>query len=122
MIERFCVPDYTRIGEAFGGVAIHSCGNWARWLPAVRKVSNLVTVDAAFGTHTDPDPNDPEEFRAILAGTGVTLQARVVGPPDEVVSIARRLWGPGMKLIVVTYVQDPAAQHRLYNDLHDLCR
>jgi hypothetical protein len=34
----------------------------------------------------------------------------------------QQLWGPGMRLIVVTYEQDPAAQHRLYREIHALCR
>ncbi len=120
MFERFCVADSIRIGGAFDGAAIHSCGDWARWLPTVRKISNLTAVDAAFGAQTDPDPNSPEAFRDGLAGSGVILQARIVGDPEEVLAISRRLWAPGMRLIVVTYIQDPGAQRRLYQDLHNL--
>ncbi|HEX9114506.1 MAG TPA: uroporphyrinogen decarboxylase family protein [Anaerolineae bacterium] len=120
LYERFCVADTVRVGARFSGVAIHSCGRWARWLPAVRKIANLRMVDAAFSAQTDPDPNDPEVFRDALADSGVILQARIVGGPDTVLDIARRLWAPGMRLIVVTYVQDPDAQHRLYADLHRL--
>ena len=32
-----CVEHTTRIGAAFGGTALHSCGNWGRWLPAVKR-------------------------------------------------------------------------------------
>jgi hypothetical protein len=121
LFERACVPVHQRIGEAFDGLGLHSCGNWARWLPAVRKIGSLLMVDAAFSPQTDPDPNEPEAFRDALAGTGIIVQARVVGDPDQVLDVARRLWAPGMRLIVVTYVQDPAAQRRLYAALHDLC-
>jgi hypothetical protein len=121
LFERACVPVHQRIGEAFDGLALHSCGNWARWLPAVRKIGSLLLVDAAFSPQTDPDPNRPEAFRDALAGTGVIVQARVVGDPDQVLDVARRLWAPGMRLIVVTYVPDPAAQRRLYAALHSLC-
>ena len=38
----------------------------------------------------------------------------MVGDPDEVLARVRQLWGPGMRLMVVTYEQDPVAQHRLY--------
>ena len=37
MYDKFCVADNIKIGAAFGGVAIHSCGDFARWLPALRR-------------------------------------------------------------------------------------
>ncbi len=121
MYEMFCMVDNIKIGAAFGGVAIHSCGNYARWLPTLCRITNLTMVDAAFSTQTDPRPNAPEVFRDTFVNTGVIVHARVVGAPDEVLSIAKRLWAPGMKLIIVTYVQEPAAQQQLYHDLHRWC-
>jgi hypothetical protein len=121
MYQRVCAPLDARIGAAFGGTSIHSCGNWARWLNAVRSIPNLKMVDAAFSPQTDPNPNEPEDFRDALVGTGVVLHARVVGDPDTVLDRVRRLWKPGLKLVVVTYVVDPAAQRRLYDDIHALC-
>ena len=34
--RQFCVDNDARIGAAFGGTAIHSCGDWARWAEAVK--------------------------------------------------------------------------------------
>jgi len=119
--ERFCVPNEARIGAAFGGAALHSCGKWSRWLSAVKKIRNLIMVDAAFSPQTDPAFNEPEEFRDACANTGVIVQARMVGDPDDVLARVKRLWAPGMRLIVTTYVQDPAAQRQLYKDIHALC-
>lgn len=121
MFERFCVADSGRIGAAFGGAAIHSCGAYAKWLPALKKISSLTMVDAAFSPQTDPDPNECEPFRDTFAGAGVIVQARMVGDPDDVLARVERLWAQGMKLIVVTYVQDPVAQRQLYEDIHRLC-
>jgi len=120
LYEKFCVTDNVTIGEAFEGVAIHSCGDYARWLPALKKINNLLMVDAAFTTQTDPNPNTPEAFRDALVNTGVIVHGRMVGEPDEVLALTKRLWTPGLKLIVVTYVQDPAAQRQLYQDIHAL--
>lgn len=120
--RRFCVENDARIGAAFGGVALHSCGAWARWLDAVKANPQLMMVDAAFSPQTDPDYNDPLPFREAFAGTGVIVQARMVGDAEEVLQRARQLWARGMRLIVVTYVQDPAEQQRLYAGLHDLSR
>ncbi len=119
--RQFCAENDARIGAAFGGTAIHSCGNWARWVEAVKANPRLSMVDAAFTPRTDPAFNDPAAFRAAFAGTGIVVQARMVGDPPEVLARVRQLWGPGMRLIVVTYEQDPVAQHRLYHAIHALC-
>ncbi len=119
--RRFCIDNDARIGAAFGGTAIHSCGDWARWTEAVKSNPQLTMVDAAFTPRTDPNTNAAAAFRAAFAGTGIIVHARMVGAPDEVLARVRELWGPGMRLIVVTYEQDPTAQHRLYHDIHALC-
>ncbi len=121
MYEEFCVEYDAKIGAHFGGTVIHSCGNWAKWLPSVKKIPNLVMVDGAFSPQTDPDYNSAEVFRDALVNTGTILQARIVGDPDEVLAQVKRLWAPGLKLMVVTYVQDSQAQHQLYHDIHRLC-
>lgn len=120
MYEKFCVADNIAIGQAFDGVAIHSCGDYARWLPALKKIDNLLMVDAAFSPQTDPNPNIPEAFRDAFVDTGVIVQARMVGAPAEVLALTKRLWAPGLKLIVVTYVPEADAQRQLYQDLHAL--
>jgi len=120
--RQFCVENDARIGAAFGGTAIHSCGDWARWVEAVKGNPRLTMVDAAFTPRTDPNYNDAAAFLAAFAGTGIVVHARMVGDPDEVLARVRQLWGPGMRLIVVTYEQDPAAQHQLYRDIHALCK
>jgi hypothetical protein len=121
MFGRFCVADSARIGDAFGGTAIHSCGNWGRWIETVKQIRNLSMVDGAFSPQTDPAYNHCEDFRDALANTGVILHVRIVGDPEEVLARVKRLWKPGIRLIVGTHVQDPAAQHRLYHAIHALC-
>lgn len=121
MYTDFCSGYDTSIGEEFGGIGIHSCGNWARWIPAVKKLSNLLVVDGAFSPETDPAYNECEKFRDAFAGTGVIVHARMVGGAEEVMPRVKRLWAPGMKLIVVTHVRDPEAQHRLYHEIHRFC-
>jgi hypothetical protein len=122
MFSAFFAGEIGRVGKAFGGTVIHSCGNWARWIDAVRRIPHVTMMDAAFSAQIDPAPNACEPWRDALAGSGIVLQARPGREPEEVLQQARRLWQPGMKLIVVTLVEDPAAQHRLYHDLHHLCQ
>lgn len=121
MYKTFCVPYNTDIGNQFGGTVIHSCGNWGKWIEAVKTIPNLERVDGAFSPQTDPAYNTCEVFRDALAHSGVTLQVRIVGEPAEILERVKRLWTAGMKLIVITTLQDPKAQHQLYHAIHAVC-
>ena len=121
MYTDLAAPFLCAAGEPFGGPVFHSCGNWAGKLPVITKLPGLRTVDAAFGDATDPCPNPAEPFPEALAGTGIVLNARIVGKPDQVIEIVRRLWAPGMKLIVVTYCETPAEQAEVYERIHGMC-
>jgi len=81
----------------------------------------LKTVDAAFSFETDPDPNPPAPFVEAFAGTGIVLNARIVGNLETIEKTVRQLWKPGMKLIVVTYCSTPDEQARAYDLIHDIC-
>lgn len=111
--ERNCAP--------FGGIAFHSCGDWSSRIPMVKTLKGLRVVDAAFGPETDPSPNPPEPFSEAFARTGIVLNARIVGNPDTVEQIVRRLWRPGLKLIVVTYCATPEEQADAYQRIHAIC-
>lgn len=118
--ERFELPVLAKTGIEFGGPCVHSCGNWSGKIESVKKIENLVVVDGAFSAQTDPDPNPPEAFRDALAGTGIVLNARIVGDVDVVEQVVRNLWKPGMKLIAVTYCKTGEDQARLYDRIHQL--
>lgn len=122
MFVDYCAAGCDELGTAFGGAAMHSCGNWARWIPAVKEIKTLSMVDGAFSPRTDPAYNRCEDFRDAFAGTPVIVHARLVGDPEEVMAHVKRLWKPGLRLIVVTHLQDPQAQHQLYRDIHAYCR
>ena len=56
-----------------------------------------------------------------FADTGIVLNARIVGAADVVAAMVKRLWIPGMKLIVVTYCPSPDEQHLVYDRIHEIC-
>jgi hypothetical protein len=114
----FEVPILAKVGENFGGAVFHSCGNWSPKIAAVKKIRNLVMVDGAFSAQTDPDPNPAEPFADAFAGTNIAVNARIVGRPDVVIDKVKRLYSPGMKLIVVTYCKTPTEQEEVYEKIH----
>ncbi len=115
--EQLCIE---RAGSAFGGAAFHSCGNWSGKVRRIKTIRDLFMVDAAFSKQTDPDPNPAEPFAEAYCGSNIIVNARIVGDEDTVVKTAKKLYKPGVKLIVVTYCRTPEEQTRVYERLHAL--
>lgn len=109
---------HEKIGEEFGGVVFHSCGDWSNKLQMVADFKNTITVDGAFSPQTDPVYNPAEAFKEILSGTGIVLNTRCVGDSESVLPYFKKLIGKDMKVIAVTYCADPVDQAKLYDELH----
>jgi len=116
------IPSFEKCSLPFGGPVLHSCGDWANKIDAVKKIRDLKMVDAAFSRETDPDPNDPGEFIKGFQNTGIIVNARIVGDLETIERKVRELWKPGIKLIVVTYCQSPEEQEKAYDLIHSICR
>ena len=108
------------LGEQFGGVVFHSCGNWEQKIPMVKNMKGILMADGAFTVQTDPSPNVPEPFGRAFAGSGIILNARAVGP--DAMDAFAALYQPGMKLIAVTYCETGEEQEALYGRLHEMER
>jgi hypothetical protein len=115
-------PALERFGRELGGTVFHSCGNWSSKIPTVKSLSGLVEVDAALTARTDPDPNPPEAFRDGFAGTGVVLNARMVGGASEVLASYSKLHAPDLKAVVVTYCETAEEQRRVYDGIKVIAR
>jgi uroporphyrinogen-III decarboxylase len=65
--DEFCIPYLNQISDAFGGLYIHSCGNWLHQIPSLAKVRGLRGVE--FGISETPFAPVSENFggRAVLA-------------------------------------------------------
>jgi hypothetical protein len=116
----FEAPNAGRAGEPFGGAVFHSCGNWSAKIDAVKQIPNLLMVDGAFSKQTDPDPNSPQPFAEAFAGSGICVNARIVGEPETVLNKTKALRHPGMKLIITTYCQTPEEQEKIYNSIKNV--
>lgn len=108
-------------GKPFGGSAFHCCGDWSDKVEMVKKIAGLRMVDGAFSAATDPSPNPQLPFAEAFANTGIVVNARIVGGPETIAESVRRLWKPGMKLIVVTFCQSPEEQARAYDLVYKIC-
>ena len=109
-----------KIGDEFGGFVYHSCGDWSKKIPMVKNYRNIVCADGAFTIETDPKPNNPEDFGDAFAGSGIILNARAVGNPENSFAAFQKLWKPDQKLICVTYCKTPEEQAELYRKLHEM--
>jgi len=108
-------------GEPFGGPTFHSCGDWSDKVEMIKKIAGLRMVDGAFSAATDPTPDPPEPFADAFANTGIVVNARIVGGLETITENVRRLWKPGMKLIVVTFCQSPKEQAKAYDQIYKIC-
>ena len=118
---RLAAPAVEKICDFLGGTAFHSCGDWSNWIEAVLKIKGILMADGAFSAETDPGATDNLEAFHAFAGTGVVLNARIVGNLETIEKQVSRLWCPGMKLVVVTYCQDPDEQGKAYDLIHQIC-
>jgi hypothetical protein len=57
-----------------------------------------------------------------FAHTGIVLNARILGGLEVIEEKDRKLWKPGMKLIVVTYCITPEEQEQAYQIVHEICQ
>jgi len=69
-MEEFGVPYFNQLSAAFGGLYVHSCGNWLHQVPALEKIQNLRGLE--FGA-------SEVSFREVLEifGGRVVLACRV---------------------------------------------
>ncbi len=121
MYSDLAAPSFNRISVECCGASFHSCGDWAGKMDTVKQIDGLFMVDGAFSPATDPNPNGPEPFGKAFAGTGIILNARIVGSADEVAGVVKRLWQRRLKLIVTTYCQTPEEQQRACDMVREIC-
>ena len=109
------------VGQAMGGVAIHSCGMWEKCMSIIRRAApSCCMVHCSLSTEWDTTPNKPEDVRDALAGTGIPVHVRVPGETERMIETVKRVIHPDLKLIVQPrYVNDETAE-RNYNELNAL--
>jgi len=96
----FFLPLDDQIGQAFGGAAIHSCGNWGHTIPLLRQWKNLTMIECKISSPMDPSPTPPEQIRDALRGTDIAVQVTLNNDVERDFDLLDRLAAPGLRLIV----------------------
>jgi hypothetical protein len=88
--DEFCLPYLNQISDAFGGLYIHSCGNWLHQIPGLTKVRGLRGLE--FGVSETPFAPVAEYFdgRVVLAcRVGLHRDIKFKGMADYVATILK---------------------------------
>ena len=88
--DEFCIPYLNQISDAFGGLFIHSCGNWIHQIPSLAKVRGLRGLE--FGVSETPFAPVAEYFdgRVVLAcRVGLHRDIKFKSMADYVVTILK---------------------------------
>jgi len=113
--REFTNPYNDALGREFGGVAIHSCGNWTHTMPALREMEHLMLVDCAVHPRMDPCPNDAGAVAGAMEGSGVVVQMRCPGTVADVDEVIEKAARPGVRLAIkFGWTGDPASASELY--------
>lgn len=110
------LPADERIGAAFDGLVIHSCGHWAGTMKDVASLSSVWGIECAVGRpghhQTDPCPNPPAAVAAALESTHVVLKARVVPDLEQALADIKSIASPERRIIVeLPYDSQHAAEN-----------
>ncbi|GAB4363214.1 MAG: hypothetical protein Kow0042_00830 [Calditrichia bacterium] len=85
MHDEFHVPYLNRLSEEFGGIYIHSCGNWKAQFKSIDKIHNLRGIE--FGASETPYTEVLERFNgkiALACRVGFNRDIRFHGMADYV--------------------------------------
>ncbi|MFO7957887.1 MAG: uroporphyrinogen decarboxylase family protein [Candidatus Brocadiia bacterium] len=95
----FSNPYNDALGAEFGGVAIHSCGDWAHAMPALLEMEHFTMLDCACDSPGDPNPNDPAAVADALRGSGKIAQMRCAGCREAIDRIVDCV-GTGLRVVL----------------------
>ncbi len=83
--DEFAVPYFNQLAEVFGGLYIHSCGNWLHQMPSLERVRNLRGVE--FGASETPFAPVFERFNGkilVACRVGLHRDRKFAGMADYV--------------------------------------
>ena len=110
--QQFALPYDRQIADAFGGVALHSCGVWAATMARLKELGGIFILDCAVSPDNDPNPNRAARVRDALKGSGILLKARVGGDIQAALPIIEELFDPSLRLCIeINYQAEQAGEN-----------
>ncbi len=110
--QKVAFPYDQMLADAFDGLAIHSCGNWAKTMDRLDRMTNILMIDCATSKVCDPTPNVPAEVRTAMHGKGIITKVRVGNDLAEVLPQLEDLAAPDLKLIIeLAYSEENAEKN-----------
>jgi len=98
--ESIAMPYNQQVADAFGRLAVHSCGTWSHTMPIYKNIKGLMMIDCAVDLACDPNPNNPADVRDALRGSGVIAKVRMGNDFGKIEKILKDLVVPDLQLIV----------------------
>jgi len=97
--EKVSLPFDKELADAFGGIAIHSCGVWTHTMKAVSRLGGVQMIDCAMHKSCDPNPNQPAALREALKGSDVVAKIRLGGSMEEIERTIDEVFDPSIKFV-----------------------
>jgi len=105
--EKIAMPFNQQIANAFGGLAIHSCGPWTHTMSLLKNYDNIIMIDCAGSIQVDPSPNEPILIRDAMKGSGIVTQVRIGNDMDAGMKIIEELVDHDIRLIIkLEYIKE----------------
>jgi Uroporphyrinogen decarboxylase (URO-D) len=104
------MPFNQQIADAFGGVAIHSCGCWTGTMKHLSRFPGVFMVDCAGERVCDPNPNTVEAIRDAMAGQGIITKVRFGANMETAIPAIRQLADKRLRLVIDIGYDAPNAQ------------
>lgn len=115
------LPFNSRLGEHFGGISVHTCGDFRQNYETVKLIKNLTMIDCHV-SGADPQPNDPRKVAEAFAGTGIILKVSI-GREAKYWDDLDYLIRPDLKVILqLTSDGDVNHSNTIYSQLKDRCK
>lgn len=116
--QTFARPYNEQLAQAFGGLAVHSCGSWKQHFGPLAETPGVLMCDLAVEGGGDPCPNRIADVLSGFAGRDLLVQIRMGldnDQPEKSLTWLDELRGPGFPMIVqLPFTEDPQIANRNY--------
>jgi hypothetical protein len=112
------LPYNAQISKQFGGLYLHSCGDFHQNYMPLKEMDDLVVIDCAIGKGADPNPNRIQKIIDAFHGSKIILKARI-GSGD--IHVLNELLESDIRMIIQFTSTDGIEEgNRTYNAIKNM--